>query len=182
MPFYLTHRDVSPELSNVRSALIVPCRFCPAASLAVREKKPYIQPFRSFLRTAAYDASVQEVKSHLEQAGTKAEVFDSRLPHHFVVCMWPSRRRQELGKRASGHDAVIVLGCDAAVKTAQDAVRSSSCRVMPGMDVEGIMNVIPSVRFPCTISLEVTGVTRVLAGPAETVESGSPATAAQPPR
>ncbi len=77
---------------------------------------------------------------------------------------------------------MIVLGCDAAVKTAQDAVRSSSCRVMPGMDVEGVMNVIPSLRFPCTISLEVTGVTKVLAGSAEKVESGRSATAAQPPR
>ncbi len=51
MPFYLRDRDISVDISNVGSVLIVPCRFCPAASLAVREKKPYIELFRTFLRT-----------------------------------------------------------------------------------------------------------------------------------
>ncbi len=36
MPFLLEDRDVTGELAGAQSALIVPCRFCPAASLAVR--------------------------------------------------------------------------------------------------------------------------------------------------
>ncbi len=175
MPFYLKDRDVSSDISNVGSVLIVPCRFCPAASLAVRAKKPYIQLFRTFLRTAAYEAYVHKLKCHLEQAGLKAKVFDSKFPHHFIVCMWTSGRRQELRQHASEYDAVMVLGCDAAVKTAQDCIQATSCRVIPGMEVDGIMNVIPSFHFPCDISLEVTGVIRVLESPVGKAQQEVPA-------
>ncbi len=162
MPFCLKDRDVSSDMSNVGSALIVPCRFCPAASLAVREKRPYIELLRTFLRTAAYVTYVEECKSQLERVGIRTEVFDSRLPHQFVVCMWTARRRQALRRRAASYDAVMVLGCDAAVKTAQDCLQGTDCRVISGMEVDGIMNVMPSIRFPGTISLELTSVTRVV--------------------
>jgi hypothetical protein len=42
MPFYLKDRDISSDIATVHFVLIVPCRFCPAASLAVRERQPYI--------------------------------------------------------------------------------------------------------------------------------------------
>jgi hypothetical protein len=64
MPFLLKDRDISSDISNVESVLIVPCRFCPAASLAVREKKPYIELFRKFLRTAAYETNILSSASH----------------------------------------------------------------------------------------------------------------------
>jgi hypothetical protein len=41
-------------------------------------------------------------------------------------------------------------------------VQSIGCRVVEAMEVEGIMNVIPTLHFPFNISLEVGGVTRVL--------------------
>ena len=173
MPFLLKDRNISYDTSDVDSVLIVPCRFCPAASLAVREKKPYLELFRTFLRTPAYEHHIKERKSQLEQVGIKASVFDSKLPHHFIVCMWTSRRRQELRQRASEYDAVMVLGCDAAVKAAQDCTEAISCKVIPGMEVEGIMNVIPSIQFPGRISLEVTGVTRILEHPSGTSHSRS---------
>jgi len=167
MPFYLKDRDISSDISNVGSVLIVPCRFCPAASLAVREKKPFIELFRKFLRTAAYEEYIQELKSHLEQFGIKARVFDSKLPQYSIVCMWTSGCRKKLKQQASEYDAVMVLGCDAAVKTAQDSRPSTRCKVIPGMEIEGIMNVIPSFKFPGKIFLEVTSVIRVLESPSE---------------
>lgn len=162
MPFYLKDRDISADIASVHSALIVPCRFCPAASLAVREKEPYIELLRTFLRTPSYESYVQALKSRLERRGIRTEVFDSKLPHQFVICMWTSGRREELAKQAARYDAVIVLGCDAAVEVVRSSLRSSDCRVIPAMEVEGVMNVIPSVRFPFKISLEVSGVSRVL--------------------
>ena len=36
MPMYLKDVDVVPEVAKFQSALIVLCRFCPAASLAMR--------------------------------------------------------------------------------------------------------------------------------------------------
>ena len=160
MPFLLENRDLTAELGGVRSALIVPCRFCPAASLAVRTKSPYMKLFTSFLRTPSYESFIRALKSRLEHQGIRAEVFDSKLPHHLVMCMWPAGRREALARRAAEHDAMIVLGCDAAVETARSC--ANGCRVIPGMAVEGIMNVVPRVRFPFELYLEVQGVTRVL--------------------
>ncbi len=162
MPFYLKDRDISSELSMVRSVLILPCRFCPAASLAVREKKPYIETLRKFWRTPSYETYIQVLKSRLQSEGIRAEIFDSKLPHQFVLCMWTSGRRRALARHAIGYDAVLVLGCDAAVETAKYAIKSEDCRVIPGMEIEGIMNVIPIFQFPSKIRLEVSSVTRVL--------------------
>ena len=160
MPFYLKDRDISSDIAAVHSVLIVPCRFCPAASLAVRERKPYIELFRKLLRTPSYESYIQVLKARLESEGIRTGVFDSKLPHQFVVCMWTSGRRKDLARHAVGHDALIVLGCEAAVETARSCLQSNDCRVIPGMEVEGIMNVIPTLQFPFNISLEVIGVTR----------------------
>ena len=162
MPFYLKARDLSTDTEAVDSVLIVPCRFCPAASFAVREGKPYLEPFRTFLRTPAYESHIDALKSRLESSGIKTEVFDSKLPHHFVMCMWTAGRRQELARRASGYDGLIVLGCDAAVETVRSSTKQNGCRVIRGMEIEGLMNVIPSLHFPLNIRLDLSGVTPVL--------------------
>ncbi len=162
MPFYLKDREINRELDGVHSVLIVPCRFCPAASLAVRERKPYIELFRKFLTTTSYETYIQGLKSRLESKGIRADIYDSKSPHQFVVCMWTTRRRKDLARHAGGYDAVIVLGCDAAVETAQICRQSSGCKVIPGMAVEGIMNVLPTLKFPFNIWLEMSSITRVL--------------------
>jgi hypothetical protein len=160
MPFYLKERDISSQIATARSILIVPCRFCPAASLAVRESKPYIEPFRNLLRTASYEAYILALKSRLESKGIRADVFDSKWPHQFVACMWTSARRKDLARKAAGYDGVIVLGCDAAIEMVRSSLQSLDCRIIAGMEVEGIMNVIPTLHFPFNISLEVSSVTR----------------------
>lgn len=43
MPVYLKDINEFQELEKFKSVLIVPCRFCPAASAAVRSEEPYIQ-------------------------------------------------------------------------------------------------------------------------------------------
>ena len=159
MPFLLKDRDLLGDLTNVRSALIVPCRFCPAASLAVRTKTAYLKLSRG-LRTPPYEGYIRALKSRLELQGIQTAVFDSKLPHHFVMCMWPSSRRKALAREARRYDAMIVLGCDAAVETARSC--ADGCRVVPGMAVEGVMNVVPRVRSPGEVRLEVQSVTRVL--------------------
>ena len=168
MPFYLKPRDIFADTATIRSALIVPCRFCPAASFAVRQKQPYMRLLRSFLRTPCYEAHISAVKSRLESRGIRTDVFDSKLPHQFVMCMWTGSRRAALSRRAAGHDAAIVLGCDAAVETVRSSTASTDCRVVPGMEVEGIMNVLPAVRFPLDIRLELSSVTPVPHNPVAT--------------
>jgi len=162
MPFYLKESDILPRVDGLQSVLIVPCRFCPAASLAVREKKPYIELFRKFLKTEAYELFIQALKRRLKDEVIKTAVFDSKLPHHFVACMWTSGRRKKLAKRVAEFEGAVVLGCEATVEIVRDSIRSDDCRVIQGMENEGIMSVLPTVSFPFNISLEVQGITSVL--------------------
>lgn len=158
MPFYLKDRDITSDVAGLQSVLIVPCRFCPAANLALRENKPYLAPFWNLMRTPAYESYVQRLKADLEGKGKLARVFDSRLPNQFIVCMWTKKRRKQLETSAAGYDAAIVLGCDAAVATVQDSVKSTDCRVVSGMETQGIMSVVPSLRSPFEIWLNLSSV------------------------
>ena len=159
MPFYLKDIDEFPELEKFKSVLIVPCRFCPAASMAVRTNRPYFEFLRKFLETESYEELIGTIKSNLKKKGVKTDIFKSHWPHQFVVCMWTIRRRKKLLKRASNYDALIVLGCEAAVDTVHDAVKSTACRVFQGMRSEGIMSIQPQFHLPCNISLELNNIT-----------------------
>jgi hypothetical protein len=162
MPFYLEEADVIPQTAGLRSVLIVPCRFCPAVSRSVTEATPYIELLRTGLRTAVYESFIQDLERRLQKEGIRTAVFDSRLPHQFVACMWTARRRRELARRAAEFEGALVLGCDAHVEMVQRALESTGCTVIRGMEVQGIMNVLPTLDFPCNITLEMQSVTPVM--------------------
>ena len=155
MPIYLKDKSEFPELERFKSVLIVPCRFCPAASMAVRKNKPYFEFLRRFLKTGSYEHLIDTIKSNLEKKGVKTDVFKSKLLHQFAVCMWTSRRQKKLLKRASKYEAAVVLGCEAAVQTICDSLETTSCKVYQGMRSEGIMTIKPSFNMPFNISLEL---------------------------
>ncbi|MFC1572165.1 hypothetical protein ACFL6M_01075 [Candidatus Eisenbacteria bacterium] len=92
MPIYLEETDVVQEVAHLKSVLIVPCRFCPAASLAIRSKEPYIEFPRRFLNTASYEGFINRMKSRFEKRGVKTSVFRSNSLHQFVLCMWTAKR------------------------------------------------------------------------------------------
>ena len=159
MPVYLKDINEVKELERFKSVLIVPCRFCPAASMAVQTNRPYFEFFWRFLKTAPYEELVETIKSILREKGVKADVFKSRWLHQFVVCMWTSRRRKNLLRRARKYEALVVLGCEAALDTVHDSVKSTSCKVYQGMRTEGIMSIKPLFQLPCNLSLELNNIT-----------------------
>jgi len=61
------------------------------------------------------------------------------------------------------HDVVVVLGCEAAGETVRAALKSTPCKVIQGMESQGIMSIKPVVRLPATLSLELEGITRIAA-------------------
>ena len=162
MPVYLKDISDFSELERFKSVLIVPCRFCPAASFAVRRNEPYFEFLRKFLHTASYEKYINKIRSGLEKKGVRTGVFKSHWPHQFVVCMWTSRRREKLMKQAIKYDALVVMGCEAAVQTVYDSVKSTACKVFQGMRTEGIMSIKPLFQFPCNILLQLNSVTPVL--------------------
>jgi hypothetical protein len=52
------------------------------------------------------------------------------------------------------HEAMIVLGCDSATETVRDAVKSTDCKVIDGMEVAGIMNATLRIHLPCNVSFD----------------------------
>jgi hypothetical protein len=159
MPIYLKDIAEFPELERFKSVLIIPCRFCPAASMAVRTNRPYFEFLRKFLKTSSFEELIDTIKSNLEKKAVKTDVFKSYWPHQFVVCMWTKRRRRKLLKRAIKYDALVVLGCEAAVDTIHDTVKTTSCTVFQGMRSEGMMSIQPQFHAPCNISLDLKNVT-----------------------
>ena len=154
MPIHFKDLDVVSEVAGSSSALIVPCNMCPAATVSVRERKPFMQLFRSFLKSNPFEQYQRKLQSRLKQNGVTTKVFKSIPYHQWFMCMWTSGKRKKLKKEAEKYEAVIVLGCDSATKTVRDVVKSTNCKVIEGMKVTGIMNAKLTFKMPGTISFE----------------------------
>jgi hypothetical protein len=159
MPFHFQASQDISEFTKFKSVLIIPCRFCPAASFSVSNNEPYIEPFKRLLKTASYENHLKFLKSKLEEKGIKADVFKSKIIHQFVLCMWTSKRRKTLLERAKEYEALIVLGCEAATQTVRDSVQSSSCEVIQGLETKGVMSILPQINLAGKISLELKSLT-----------------------
>jgi hypothetical protein len=131
MPIHLNDLDVVSEVAGLDSALIVPCNMCPAISVAVKEKQPFMQFFRSFLKSAPFERHIRALQSRLREKG-------GNLYHQWFLCMWTSGQRNKLKKHAKQYEAVIVLGCDSATETVRDLVKSAKLRF----------------HLPCNVSFE----------------------------
>jgi hypothetical protein len=55
MPIYFNDLDVVSKVAGWGSALIVPCNMCPAVTVSGKERKPFIQFFRSFLKSVPFE-------------------------------------------------------------------------------------------------------------------------------
>ncbi len=154
MPIHLEDLDVVSEVEGLRSALIVACNMCAGASLAMRENKPFIQYFRSFLKSPPLERHIRRLKSQLREKGVKTKKFKGGVIQQFFLCLWTSKQRNELHKYAKQYEAVIVLGCDSAIITTRESVKGTDCKVIKGMEVAGIMNTKTRFHLPCNISFE----------------------------
>jgi hypothetical protein len=154
MPIHFNDIDVSSEVAGLKSVLIVPCNMCPAATVAIREKKPFMQLFRSLLKSLPFEQYLQKLQDRLREQGVNTEIFRSNLYHQWFMCMWTSAQRKKLQKIAQKHEAVLVLGCDSATETVRDSVEAVGCKVIEGMKVTGIMNATLKLSLPGNISFE----------------------------
>jgi hypothetical protein len=154
MPIHFRDLDVVSQVDGLSSALIVPCNLCPAVTVAVREQRPFMQLFRSLFKSAPFEQHIRALQSRLQEKGVKTEVFRSNLYHQWFLCMWTPGRRKKLRKDVRQHDAVVVLGCESATETVRDAVKSTDCKVIEGMEVTGIMNAQLRLHLPCDVSFD----------------------------
>jgi hypothetical protein len=153
MPLHMTPLDVSGDLENAGSVLIVSCPVCPPVSLAIQRNSPFIDFFGSGLKTRAFEDYIKEIREPLEQRGVRTGVFSAYVPLP-TMCLWTRGQRKRLRKRAEHFDAVLVLGCDSATQTVRQALEGLECRVIPAMQMTGITNATMRFKFPLTLNLE----------------------------
>ena len=153
MPINLEPIDVSGDLDNVDSVLLVLCPVCPQFSLAMQKDSPWIELFRYGLKTGALEDHIKEIRDPLEERGIQTGAFTMRLPLP-MMCLWTKGQRKRLLKRAKDYEAVVVLGCDSAAFTAQQVLKDTDCQVITGMRTVGITNATVTHRFPLTFELQ----------------------------
>ena len=166
MPIHLEPLNVSAELEDFDSVLIVSCPICPPMSLAMKEGSPFIELFKRGFKTGAFEDYIQAIREPLEQRGVRTGVYSVLLPCP-TMCTWTAGQRKRFLRRAKDYEAVLVLGCDSATRTVEDALNGTGCRVIEAMQATGIANATASFRFPLTIGLRQTACLG-----AESIESG----------
>ena len=153
MPLHLAPLDVSSELENCDSVLVVSCPVCPPVSLATDKGSPLIEFLKSGIKTGSYEDYIREIRKSLEQRGARTGVFTSYLPCT-AMCLWTKGQRNRLLKRAKGYDAALVMGCESARHTVEETLKSTDCKVVLGMQLVGITNATLKFQFPLTVKLE----------------------------
>ena len=153
MPMHMEDLDVVSQLDGVSSALIVPCRMCPAVSVADRTGRPFMQFFRSLFKSPPLEEYLRSLQDRLKQHGIESNVFGCTIYHQWFMCMWTEGIRKKLSRKAGQYDAVIVLGCSSATVTVVDVVEPLGCRVVEGMIPVGIMNGKMRLKFPFALTV-----------------------------
>jgi hypothetical protein len=65
MPIHLEPRDVSADLENYNSVLIASCPVCPPMCLAMQQNLPFIELFKTGLKTRAFEDYIQSIRKPL---------------------------------------------------------------------------------------------------------------------
>ncbi len=144
MPVYLESQDMSSELKDFGSVLIVACPICPPMCLAMQKKKPFMEFFKHGLNTESFSEYIASIREPLKQRGVRTDVYMTRVPSP-MMCVWTKGQQDRLLKRAKGFEAVLVLGCDSATYTAKAVLKDTDCQVFQGMRMIATANA--SVRF-----------------------------------
>lgn len=154
MPIHLTDLDVFQSTSGLKSVLIVPCIMCPAVTVAIRERKPFMRLLTGPFVSAPFEEYLERLQVRLQEQGVKAEVFKSRWYPNWFLCMWSEGRRRKLQRRAQHFEAVLVLGCDSATETVSGAIGSTDCRLIEGMETCGLTNAKLKLGWPASVSFQ----------------------------
>ena len=157
MPVHLEPLNVTANLEKFRSILIVSCPVCPPMCVAMQQNAPFIEFFKTGLKTGAFEDLIQSIREPLEQHNISTGVYSIHIPTP-MMCLWTDWQRNRFLKRAKDYEAALVLGCDSATYTVQQVLKDTECQVIPGMKMIGITNATLKFRFPLTIELQMNNV------------------------
>lgn len=68
--------------------------------------------------------------------------------------LWTRGQRNRLLKRAKDYEVALVMGCESARYTVEEALKGTACDVVLAMQLVGITNASLKFQFPLTVKLE----------------------------
>lgn len=155
MPLLLEPVDVVDRLGDARSVLIASCPICPAFSMAMKEATPLFSFDGGVPKLIALKDHVAGLCKALEARDVRTDTFTIYAPLP-MMCLWTEGQRNRLANRARSFDVVLVLGCESAAHTAEQALKGSRCRVIQAMRMIGITNATVAYQAPLKLVLEHT--------------------------
>lgn len=161
MPIYLEPVDISHQLKEFASVLIVFCPICPVISLSMKKHTACLELSKRSFKSVAFQDHIRSIRQPLEDVGIKTDLFTAYMPCP-TMCLWTRGQRERLRNRAGDYETAVILGCDTARYTARQALQDTNCQVIPAMRMTGLTNAIVKFRFPMTVTLEEN--TRVAGG------------------
>jgi hypothetical protein len=154
MPIYLEPRDVTADLEDFNSVLIVSCPICPPMSMAMQTKKPFIDLFKHGIKTEAFEDYIKSIEEPLKEHGIHTDVFTTRAPSP-MMCLWTEGQRSRLLKRARDYEAVLVVGCNSAIHVVKDILKGTDCKVFSSMQMKAIANATMKFQFPLKVIFDM---------------------------
>ena len=153
MPLHLEPLNVSGDLGDVTSVLIVSCPVCPPMCVAMQQNSPFIEFFKSGLKTRAFEDYIKSIRDPLERRGIRTGAYSIHVPTP-MMCLWTKWQRSRFLKYGMDYEAALVLGCDSATHTVQEVLKNTDCQVIQGMQMIDTTNATFKVRIPLKIELD----------------------------
>ncbi len=153
MPVKVTPRDVSADLADVKSVLVASCPVCPPMCAAMQKDAPFIELFKHGIKTPAFEEHIDSIRDTLTKRRVRTGTFTIHTPTP-MMCLWTQGQRKRFLKRAREYDAALIMACDSGTESAMDALEETECKVVQGLDMEGVINATTSIRFPLVISMK----------------------------
>ncbi len=147
MPIYLEPVDISHQLKEFASVLIVFCPICPPISLSIQKHSACLELSKRGFKSTAFQDYIRSIRESLEDFGIKTGVFSTYMPCPFM-CLWTKGQRERLRNRTKDYEAAVVLGCDTASYTARQALQDTNCQVFQTMRTTGLTNRNRKFSFP----------------------------------
>jgi hypothetical protein len=153
MPLYMEPAPIDSSMYLNESVLFVICEVCPKMCMSVKQGSPYFSLGRLFGKKDFFDEYIAGLQNSFADQGIQTGVFRNQKLNS-MMCLWPQKQRDMLAEYSKKFQAIAVIGCESAVFTVKDSVKSRNIKIYPMMRVEGIANFKSKMGIPALLKLE----------------------------
>jgi hypothetical protein len=121
--------------------------------MSVKQSRPYFSISRLFGKKDFFDEHINNIRNSFADQGLRTGIFRNQKLNS-MMCLWPQKQRDLLSEYSKKFQAIAVIGCQSAVFTVKDSVKSRNIKIYPMMRAVGIANFKSKLEFPALFRLE----------------------------